>query len=136
MSTADLTPEGQESAAPSVGPSPVQPEAKDAAAEPTVARNRRILIIDDNQAIHTDFRKILCADHGSELKDMEATLFGQSVTNRRPQYEIDSAYQGQEGVAKVDQARAEGRPYAMAFVEDLPGHPDRAMHGLCRLFLG
>ena len=118
MSTADLTPEGQESAAPSVGPSPVQPEAKDAAAEPTVARNRRILIIDDNQAIHTDFRKILCADHGSELKDMEATLFGQSVTNRRPQYEIDSAYQGQEGVAKVDQARAEGRPYARAFVDE------------------
>ncbi len=48
---------------------------------------------------------------------MEATLFGQSAASRRPKYEIDSAYQGQEGVALVDKARAEGRPYAMAFVD-------------------
>ncbi len=82
-----------------------------------VKRNIRILIVDDNQAIHTDFRKILCADHGSELKDMEAALFGLSAANPRPAYEIDSGYQGQEGVALVEKAREEGRPYALAFVD-------------------
>jgi CheY-like chemotaxis protein len=117
MSTADTTPEGEKSAVPAAGPPPVQPEAKDAAGDASGAKNGRILIVDDNQAIHTDFRKILCADHGSELKDMEATLFGQSAANRRPGYEIDSAFQGQEGVALMEKARAEGRPYAMAFVD-------------------
>ena len=32
-------------------------------------------------------------------------------------FEIESAYQGQEGVALVQQALEEGRPYAMAFVD-------------------
>ena len=32
-------------------------------------------------------------------------------------FEVDSAYQGQEGVAKIRQAVDEGRPYAMAFVD-------------------
>ena len=30
---------------------------------------------------------------------------------------MDSAYQGQEGVARVQRAKDEGRPYAMAFVD-------------------
>jgi len=29
-------------------------------------RNRRILVIDDNRAIHEDFRKILGAGHGAD----------------------------------------------------------------------
>jgi PAS domain S-box-containing protein len=33
------------------------------------------------------------------------------------QFELDSAYQGQEGLEKVRQALAEGRPYAVAFVD-------------------
>jgi PAS domain S-box-containing protein len=32
-------------------------------------------------------------------------------------FEIDSAYQGQEGLAKLEQSLAEGRPYALAFVD-------------------
>src|SRR5208283_2874102 len=32
-------------------------------------------------------------------------------------FELDSAYQGQEGLAKVTKALAEDRPYAMAFVD-------------------
>src|SRR6202044_3111068 len=35
----------------------------------------------------------------------------------RPNFDIDSAHQGQEGVAMVQQARAEGRPFALAFVD-------------------
>jgi hypothetical protein len=39
----------------------------------TPAANRRILVVDDNQAIHQDFRKILCAPPPSPTLDaMEA----------------------------------------------------------------
>jgi diguanylate cyclase len=84
--------------------------------------NRRVLIIDDNAAIHLDFRKVLGAqaEHSAQaaLDMLEANLFGEDlVTAARPDFDIDSAHQGQEGVAMVHQALAQGRPYAMAFVD-------------------
>jgi diguanylate cyclase len=84
--------------------------------------NRRLLIIDDNAAIHLDFRKVLGvqAEHGAQaaLDVLEANLFGDAVVAAaRPNFEIDSAHQGQEGVAMAAQALAEGRPYSMAFVD-------------------
>jgi diguanylate cyclase len=84
--------------------------------------NRRILIIDDNAAIHADFRKVLGAqaEHFAQaaLDVLEADLFGgDAAASPRPNFEIDSAHQGQEGVEKVRHALAEGRPYAMAFVD-------------------
>ena len=83
-------------------------------------KNRRILIIDDNRAIHNDFRKILAPNTtaGVALDTAEAELFG-SPTNavRKTQYEIDSAYQGREGVMLAAKALEAGRPYAMAFVD-------------------
>ncbi len=84
--------------------------------------SRRILIIDDNAAIHHDFRKVLGvqADQSSQavLDLLEADLFGTPVaTAARPNFEIDSAHQGQEGVKMAGQAVAEARPYVMAFVD-------------------
>jgi two-component system, sensor histidine kinase and response regulator len=83
-------------------------------------RNRRVLIIDDNRTIHDDFRKILIRDELSQsaVEDSEALVFGHSVkTVALPQFAVDSAYQGQEGVTMVKKALEEGRPYAMAFVD-------------------
>ena len=82
--------------------------------------NRRILVIDDNAAIHNDFRKVLGADgeDASALAAAELAILGEAplqAVNRG--FEVDSAYQGQEGVAKIRQAVDEGRPYAMAFVD-------------------
>src|ERR1700675_2947137 len=84
--------------------------------------NRRILIIDDNSSIHLDFRKVLGAqaEHSTQaaLDVLEANLFGETVVPAvRPNFDIDSAHQGQEGVAMARQALVEGRPYAMAFVD-------------------
>ncbi len=84
--------------------------------------NRRILIIDDNAAIHLDFRKVLGvqAEHTAQaaLDVLEANLFGDAVVAAaRPNFDIDSAHQGQEGVAMAHQALVEGRPYTMAFVD-------------------
>ncbi len=39
--------------------------------------NRRILVIDDNRAIHADFRKILSPARTRALADAEAAPFGE-----------------------------------------------------------
>jgi diguanylate cyclase len=83
----------------------------------------RLLIIDDNVAIHHDFLKIFgtTAEKVAEQEFLaaEAALFGETVETAsvRPVFAIDSAYQGQEGVEKARDALAEGRPYGMAFVD-------------------
>ncbi len=84
--------------------------------------NRRLLIIDDNPAIHHDFRKVLCShakDSAQEvLATLEADIFGGLTPAAAcPIFEIDSAHQGQEGVAMAREALIEGRPYAVAFVD-------------------
>jgi diguanylate cyclase (GGDEF)-like protein len=78
----------------------------------------RILVVDDNQAIHDDLRKILAGESGGnpDLWQDESLLFG-TVQIRGAAFEIDSAHQGQEGLMMVNRAAAEGRPYAMAFVD-------------------
>jgi signal transduction histidine kinase len=85
----------------------------------TTLHNRRILLIDDTPTIHADFRKILLLDTQTEaeLDAVEAALFGEDVTTDAPPFELDSAYQGQEGLAMVCQAMRANRPYALAFVD-------------------
>jgi diguanylate cyclase len=86
----------------------------------TVPVNRRILVIDDNQDIHGDFRKVLGGgcNSSSSLAEAELALLGESpARNVDPGFEVDSALQGQEGVARVQQALEEGKPYAVAFVD-------------------
>jgi signal transduction histidine kinase len=88
---------------------------------PPLTSNRRILVIDDTRSIHEDFRKILANNNATSALDAtEEALFG-SPTKAPAQppvgYEIDSAYQGEEGAQMVTKALAEGRPYALAFVD-------------------
>src|SRR5580692_10261217 len=82
--------------------------------------NARILVIDDNEAIHQDFRKILGgeAEDDASLAEARAALFGE-VSSRKAQqcYQIDSAFQGQDGLAFVVRALEENRPYALAFID-------------------
>ena len=77
------------------------------------AANRRVLVVDDNRAIHGDFRKVLgeATHEQSALAELEAALFGQGPA-RAPSdpFLIDSAYQGQEAVALARAAREGGRP--------------------------
>ena len=79
----------------------------------------RVLIIDDTPAIHQDFRRILSTAEGSaRLRQMGANLFG----TRPPltggyQFEVDSAFQGEEALERVRAAKAEGRPYALTFTD-------------------
>ncbi len=80
----------------------------------------RILVIDDNRAIHEDIRKVLSVDDEGDaaLDVMEADLFGEALSKRsRRGFEIDSAYQGQEGLQLVARSLREQRPYSVAFVD-------------------
>ncbi len=81
--------------------------------------NNRILIVDDNPAIHEDFRKILCPrEVTSGLDQAEEALFGKaSPAGGSTTYELTSAYQGREAIELVKKAQAEGMPYALAFVD-------------------
>ncbi len=83
-------------------------------------KNRRILIVDDNHSIHTDFRKILQGGRNTApgLEKVEAELFGEKCTETNTlEFEIHSAYQGQEGLTLLQQSLEQGSPYAMAFVD-------------------
>jgi signal transduction histidine kinase len=79
---------------------------------------RRVLVVDDNAAIHQDFQRILCPPlEGEALLAMEAELFGHAPAPQAPSFEVDSAFQGEEGIARVRAAVREGRPYTLAFVD-------------------
>lgn len=79
----------------------------------------RLLIIDDNRAIHDDFHKILgWRDEDAALEEAEAAFLGQAATvTTRIKYDIDDAFQGQEGLELVVQALHHKQPYDVAFVD-------------------
>ncbi len=84
-----------------------------------IEKNLRILVIDDNRAIHEDFQKIFRGDaEGESIESAEAALF-----EYEPQapptslFTLDSAYQGRDGLIRVEASLAAGQPYAMAFVD-------------------
>ena len=79
----------------------------------------RVLVIDDNQAIHSDFRKILEAKAEEErFVQARATLFGDpQLSEEFVQFELDCVDQGRDGLTLAQRARIDGRPYAVAFVD-------------------
>ena len=83
--------------------------------------NHRILVIDDNKDIHEDFRKILSRqkkDAVGDLAEAEAVLFDEESPNvDLPEFQIDSAFQGQEGLDSIEKSLQQDSPYAMAFVD-------------------
>ncbi len=90
-------------------------------------KNRRILVIDDNEAIHQDFDKILlpAAFKSAELGDLRAAFLGggESVPPKkeaeaaRIEFELTHALQGEDGYELLCQACDAGEPFAMAFVD-------------------
>jgi CheY-like chemotaxis protein len=83
-------------------------------------KNNRILLIDDNHAIHEEIRRILIAasDIADSLVEEEVSSpKGKRKISDVPIFKIDSAYQGQEGLALVERSLQENKPYALAFVD-------------------
>lgn len=86
------------------------------------AAPRRILVVDDTQGIHDDFRKILIpADRAGSLAAAKAALFGADAARiparALPRFVLSSALQGVVAVAMAEAACAAGEPYQVAFVD-------------------
>ncbi|MFT5285366.1 MAG: two-component system sensor histidine kinase/response regulator [Planctomycetota bacterium] len=82
--------------------------------------NRRILIIDDNEAIHRDFTKILGSPEKSSSGGAARSAFlgkQETPTTTMPVFELSTASQGEEGIAVIQRARDNKKPIAMAFVD-------------------
>ena len=88
----------------------------------------RILVIDDNPAIHEDFDKILMParpEGERALGEVEALLFGAASSSGafpapaavEMHCELAHAAQGHEGLALVQAALADGRPFSVAFID-------------------
>src|SRR5450432_906877 len=79
---------------------------------PYIDKNLRILVVDDNRSIHDDFRKILAEEKDAHSAlAVEAALFGETTEMRHAvHFELESAYQGEEGFEMVKRAVADGRP--------------------------
>jgi signal transduction histidine kinase/AmiR/NasT family two-component response regulator len=91
-----------------------------AMAEP---KNLRILVVDDQESIREDFRKILVASAPAPaLSSARAAFFGTpqapgGSAARRASFELDSAAQGELAVDLVERGLAAGRRFALAFVD-------------------
>ena len=90
--------------------------------KPITPPSNRILVIDDERSIHDAYRAILCRPESGNaaLDAMDAALFGEASPTPAapaPRFELDTALQGEEGLAMLRAAAAEGRPYRMAFVD-------------------
>lgn len=86
-------------------------------------KRRRILVIDDSEAIHADFKKLLeVRDRPASLTAAKVALFGEdpaasSAGPALPRFEVDSALQGELGFQMVREAVKAGDPYRVAFVD-------------------
>ena len=84
------------------------------------SRNKRVLVIDDHRSVQKALRKYLGGEihkHPALNEAQRSLLFGEPRAGQAPAYEVDSAYNGLEGLEKVHQSLAENRPYAVAFVD-------------------
>ncbi len=82
---------------------------------------RRVLVIDDNPEIHNDIKRILQPTKVSDdLDDLLSDIIGTEKVPPLQEYpviQIDSAYQGDEGVRLARQARLDERPYSLVYVD-------------------
>ena len=87
-----------------------------------MGESSRILIVDDTPSIHEDFRKILALpeEMTEDLDQMANSLFGRSTQDsvyKTIDYELNSAFQGEEALEMIETAEAEGRGYSLVFMD-------------------
>lgn len=80
--------------------------------------SNRILVIDDSQDAHDAFRKILQGSH-SRLDPLKKVIFDEEKRGEKkaPIYELEGAYQGEEGIDCVRTSLLEKRPFFATFVD-------------------
>ncbi|MEM7673027.1 MAG: hypothetical protein AAF212_06765 [Verrucomicrobiota bacterium] len=91
----------------------------------TESINRHILIIDDNQSIHDDYRRILVNNDGDDeaaLQAAEAFLFDEAVPESRSgssqfDFELEHALSGKDGLDILNRLKDTDSPISLAFVD-------------------
>jgi CheY-like chemotaxis protein len=95
------------------------------ATELTLSYLPRILIIDDNQDIHRDFRLAFVRESPNpDLQASEDLVFPGEIKHNfaQPAYELEHALSGLEGIERLRQSLAKARPFQLAFVDiRMPG---------------
>ncbi len=96
-------------------------------------KQKRILIVDDNQSIHEDLKHVLLPSKflipKQSTRNLENELFGnktsepdtlkndQEITPDHSEYEIDSAFQGEDAIKMVEKANRNKKPYSLIFMD-------------------
>ena len=83
-------------------------------------KQKRILLVDDNQDIHKDYLKILTKNENYSLEKIEEILFGHTKPQNQfaeQNYTLSFAVQGQEALELVKQSILENDRFAVAFVD-------------------
>jgi CheY-like chemotaxis protein len=78
--------------------------------------NHRILVIDDDPDTHDLIRKMLFRSTAIREKKQGSPELTETHP-KMPLFEIDSAYQGQEGLVLIEESLRQNRPYSLAFVD-------------------
>ena len=93
---------------------------------PTPVRPRplaRILIVDDEPAMHDSYRRSFASTRAAgadDLSAMAADLWNDvedAAPDEQPHYDLTHADQGLDAVAAVERAMTAGAPYAVAFID-------------------
>ena len=80
----------------------------------------KVLIVDDNQAIHADFAKIFRSTHSTtDLDDLQRLTFSDParIGSQPATYELEFAFQGAEALERVQTAARSKKNYALVFVD-------------------
>jgi len=80
----------------------------------------RILIVDDEPAMHDSYARSFARGGDAGLDAMAAELFGDDATpaaEEEADYRLTHCHQGLDAVAEVERALAAGDPYAVAFID-------------------
>ena len=86
----------------------------------------RVLVVDDNAAIHDDFRRVLdpVPNDDGGLAALDADL-GRQPVRRERRFQVDAVTDGDTARILAREALAAGDPLAVAFVDlRMPGGPD------------
>ncbi|EYF04965.1 RsbR, positive regulator of sigma-B [Chondromyces apiculatus DSM 436] len=77
-----------------------------------------MLVIDDNVEIHRYLREILAGgEEDAEFDAMDLALFGAGTAPVAMRFEVTSVYRGEDGIVAAREAREEGAPFSLAFVD-------------------
>ena len=84
--------------------------------------NNHILIVDDNEDIHNDFKKILInkINKNKDLNSLEKKLFNKNNKDNpiEKKYDIDYTFQGIDAIQLVKKSVKNNNPYALAFIDE------------------